>query len=151
MAENDDPTPLPGEPPAEVVPVEETAEQTVVTTDPAPAASDTPRFTERLWNFRAMVAVALAALLLGGGLGAAIAAVSHDDGPDRHGRFARFGDGPPGPFTGPGGPHGFAPGQRQQLRDDLKQMRKRLKQERESNPSTTPTPSPATPSPTTSG
>jgi hypothetical protein len=142
MADDVDPTPDAVEPaPA---PEGETVEQAAVTNEATPAVADKQKFTDRLWNFRAMVAVALAALLLGGGVGAAIAAISHD-GDDRDHRFARFGDGP-GPFMGPGGPGGFGPGDRQQFRDDLKkmrqdmrdQMKKRLDQE-----VPTPTPSPS--------
>ena len=146
MAENDDPTPDAVEPaPA---PEGETAEQAAVTNEAAPPAADRQKFTDKLWNFRAMVAVALAALLLGGGAGAAIAAVSHDDRGDRdHHGFGRFGDGP-GPFMGPGGPGGFGPGDRQQFRDDMKkmrqdmrdQMKKRLEQQKNAP---TPPPSPS--------
>src|SRR5689334_784822 len=107
MADNDDPTPDAVEPAP--VPEGETAVTAAVTNEAVPPAADKPKFTDKLWNFRAMVAVALAALLLGGGAGAAIAAISHDDEDHGHGRFARFDDGP-GPFMGPGGPGGFGPG-----------------------------------------
>src|SRR5690349_6600304 len=145
MAENDDPTPDAVEPaPA---PEGETAAQTAVTNEAVPPAAAQPKFTDRLWNFRAMVAVALAALLLGGGAGAAIAAVSHDDRGDRHHPgFMRFGDGP-GPYMGPGGPGGFGPGDRQQFRDDLKKMRQdmrdRMKKRLTEKDAPTPPPSPS--------
>ncbi|MFL6108313.1 MAG: hypothetical protein ACJ716_14055 [Marmoricola sp.] len=144
MAENDDPTTGPEDQvpaPAETTPVP-VAEQTVVTTQAAPAEPRT-RFTDRVWNFRAMVAVALAALLLGGGIGAAISAVSHDDGHDRRPGFARFEDGPPGY---PGGP-GLGPQQRQQFRKDFKEFRQRMKQHLDQE---APPPAPPTPTPTKS-
>jgi hypothetical protein len=50
------------------------------------------RWRDRAWSFRAMVAVALATLLLGGIAGGAIVAVA-DDGNDGHSRF----------LIGPGG------------------------------------------------
>jgi hypothetical protein len=150
MAENDDPTTEPDE--GVPAPAEPAAEQTTVSNEAAPVATPGPRFTDRVWNFRAMVAVALAALLLGGGLGAAIAAVSHDDGPDRHPGFMRWQggpDGPGGPFMGPG-PNGFDPGQRKQFRQDLKNMREKMR-ERMKEQQATPTPAPTTPSPSSNG
>src|SRR5690349_17584400 len=45
-----------------------------------------PRLQDRVWSFRAMVAVALATLLIGGLAGGAIVAASDDDN-DGHGRF----------------------------------------------------------------
>jgi hypothetical protein len=154
MAENDDPTPGPGKPTAgpEPATAEPTVEQTAVTANAAPPAPAQPRFTDRLWNFRAMVAVALAALLLGGGAGAAIAAVSHDDGPDRRG-FLRF-DGPNGPgMPGmPGGPgmHRLDPEQRKEFREGLKDMRKefrdRLRKELDELDEQDDSPTPPTPS-----
>jgi len=71
----------------------------------APPAEKQPRMSlrERSFRFRSLVAVAIAGLLLGGGVGAAIGVVaSSDDGsgrPDRGG----FG-GPPGAGSFDGGP-----------------------------------------------
>lgn len=70
-----------------------------------PAATPQPekvRLRDRMWSFRAMVAVAIATLLLGGAGGAAIvAATGHDHG-DRE-RFGRFVGGPGGGREGFGG------------------------------------------------
>jgi hypothetical protein len=52
-----------------------------------------PRWRDRVWTFRAMVAVALATLLLGGVVGGAIVAVADD-----HDDHARFRMGPGGRF-----------------------------------------------------
>lgn len=153
MAENDDPTPEPAD---------ETVQQPAVSEPaaaaPVPVAPAGPRFTERLWNFRAMVAVALAALLLGGGLGAAITAASHDDRQERRAGFDRWGGGGPGPYFAPGGPGGFGPGDRQQLRDDLKKMRKDMRdqmrqrlQDDKGAPTPTTPPTPPPPSASSNG
>lgn len=74
----------------------ETAPDTAPAATPEPAAG----FTSRVWSFRAMVAVALASLVIGGGIGSAIAAVSGDDESDDRVRIGRF-DG--GNGRGPGG------------------------------------------------
>ncbi|MCZ4499565.1 MAG: hypothetical protein JWQ74_2118 [Marmoricola sp.] len=71
--------------------------------EPAPASGPVlvPRIRDRVWSFRAMLAVAVAALLIGGAGGAAVVAAT-DHGNDRP-RIGRFG-GPDGQ-RGPG--HGF--------------------------------------------
>lgn len=149
MAENDDPTPSPDEP-------LEQATQTTETVVVPPAAPASPRFTERLWNFRSMVAVALAALLLGGGAGAAIAAVSHGDRQE-HGRMMGRWVGGPGMPGGPGmggpgkGMGRLDPQQRQKLRQDFKDLRKQMHDQMEKDFQDSPTPSPATPTPTPNG
>jgi hypothetical protein len=62
-----------------------------------------PAFKDRLWSLRAVIAVALASVILGGLGGAAIAAAGDDhDGRDKMMRFHRGG--------GPGGPMGQQPG-----------------------------------------
>jgi hypothetical protein len=71
--------------------------ETVAVAPPAPAR---PRLRDRVWSFRAMLAVAVATLLIGGAGGAAIVAAT-DHGHDRH-RISRFAGGP-----GRGGPGGF--------------------------------------------
>jgi len=150
MAENDEPTPAPegGAPaPAETAPEQtsETAVQPAAATEAASVAAEKQKFTDRLWNFRAMVAVALAALLLGGGTGAAIAAVSHDDGNERHPGFMRFQDGPGGPMMGPGA-NGFGPRDRKELRQDMRDMRQKMREhmkEQLEEDESTPTPSPS--------
>jgi hypothetical protein len=71
-------------------------------TAPAPVG---PRLRDTVWNFKAMLAVALASLLVGGLGGAAIVALADgDDHPERI-RIANFGDGPGGrgEFRGPFG------------------------------------------------
>ena len=56
------------------------------------------RFVDRLWSLRAVIAVALASVILGGLGGAALASAASDDGDDRGGpgqRFHRGGQMPP--------------------------------------------------------
>jgi hypothetical protein len=69
----------------------EAADGEDATTQPAQPVLVT-RWRDRAWSFRAMVAVALATLLLGGIAGGTIVAVA-DDGNDGHSRF----------LMGPGG------------------------------------------------
>ncbi len=81
MAENDDPAAA--------------GDDTVVgpaASAPEPAPEPSAGFTSRVWSFRAMVAVALASLVIGGGIGSAIAAVSDDDDGDDQVRIGRFDD-----------------------------------------------------------
>ncbi len=94
-------------------PVEATAHQEPVPPQvdqgTTPPAQITPRqpFTERLWSFRAVIAVALAAVIIGGLGGAALASLGgrHDDGRSGPGFGHQFRGGP-----GHGrGPNGFAP------------------------------------------
>ncbi|MCX6395887.1 MAG: hypothetical protein NTV23_05330 [Propionibacteriales bacterium] len=85
----------------------EAPEAAPTTESPAvPAAAATvppgPRVRDRLYSFRALVAVAVATLLLGGAGGAAVVAAT-DDGHDGHDRHGRHGDGPRmSRFDGPG-------------------------------------------------
>ncbi len=77
----------------------------VIPPDRAPVAPQ-PRFVDRLWSLRAVIAVALASVILGGLGGAALASASGDQdgrrGPAR---------GPGmGPGMGPGGQRGVRPG-----------------------------------------
>ncbi len=82
----------------------------------APVA-DRTRLRDLVFGLRALVAVALAGLILGGLAGFGIHAATDGDGED--GRMGRFGpgggfqDGPGGP-GGRGGPGGFPPGPGQQ-------------------------------------
>ena len=74
---------------------------------PVTPAAGKPGLRERLWGLRALIAVALASVILGGLGGAALASVGKDgDGDGRggpgQGRFQR------------GGPGGFNPGQQGQ-------------------------------------
>src|SRR5687767_7509878 len=69
--------------------------------DPPPASAPPKQsFRDRVWSLRSVVAVALAAVILGGLGGAAIASVVDGDDERRgpgQGRFERGGpDGPPG-------------------------------------------------------
>lgn len=99
---------------------EPAAEQTHVLPPDQPAAAPRPAFKDRLWSLRAVIAVALASVILGGLGGAALASVGHDH--DRRGGpfQGRFGRGPMGPNQmGPGqqwqwndGPRGTWPGRR---------------------------------------
>lgn len=163
MAENDDTTanaddtvanpPAPAVEPDSVPPAAPPGE-------PVAAAGG---FTSRVWSFRAMVAVALAALVIGGGIGSAIAAVSGDD-EDQMMRIGRF-DG--GPGRGPGGGEreflDRVPGHqmrefreelrdgldddelkemRQEMREQMKQWRKEMQERRDdAAPEATPSPS----------
>lgn len=127
------------------------------TPEPTPAAA--PRFTDRVWSFRAMIAVALAALVLGGGVGSAIAAVSNGDdqpGRDRHHRFSvNDGRGPelrPGerPFLerGPGLRDGELKELRKKMRTEMKERRKEfLEQRRDADPDATAPADPSTDAP----
>lgn len=58
-------------------------------TQPAPG----PRWRERVFSFRAVVAVGIATLILGGSGGAAVVALTNDGHDDRP-RMSRFNDGP---------------------------------------------------------
>jgi hypothetical protein len=85
-----------------VLPPDRVADQTAVTAPPTPVMK--PRWRDRVWSFRAMLAVALATLVLGGVVGGTIVAVADDDQGD-HGRFrmgpgGRFERMPPG-WRGP--------------------------------------------------
>lgn len=122
-----------------------TSPETSPAPEPAPAG---PRLVDRVWSFRAMVAVALASLILGAGIASAVAAVAGDDSDERL-RLTRFSDGPGERGRGPGdmGP----PGQRfdreemkefrEQMREDLRQMRKEFREQRGEDDDP-PTPSP---------
>jgi|EndMetStandDraft_8_1072994.scaffolds.fasta_scaffold86892_2 hypothetical protein len=59
------------------------------------------RFVDRLWSFRALIAVALASVIIGGLAGAALASAGDDN--DRRGGPMRFQRG--GPMAPPGGRH----------------------------------------------
>jgi hypothetical protein len=94
MAENDD---VPGSPDADVQPA----------TEPTPPPADTAaapgpvlvtRWRDRAWSFRAMIAVALASLLIGG-VGGSVLVAATDDDHDGHYRMGPYGPGgmmPPG-------------------------------------------------------
>jgi hypothetical protein len=106
MADNDD---VPGSPDRDVEPAENTAPaapeeptvaQPVIPAEPAAAPILKTRWRDRAWTFQALLAVALAALLIGGIAGGVIVAAAGDDRDD-HGRV----------FMGPGGPgNGMPPG-----------------------------------------
>jgi hypothetical protein len=69
----------------------------------APAPVMKPRWRDRAWSFRAMLAVALATLLLGGIAGGTIVAAADDDHDQRHAWMGRGGPAdriPPG-WRGP--------------------------------------------------
>ncbi len=95
-------------------PVEGTAHQDTVPLQPnegtTPAAQTTPRrrFTDRLWGFRAVIAVALASVIIGGLGGAALASMGDGRDGDRSGsRFGHQFRGGPGQHGH--GRHGFGP------------------------------------------
>ncbi len=131
--------------------------------EPAPGPAG-PRFADRVWSFRAMLAVAVASLVIGGGIGSAVAAVSGDDDQDERGRVGRFVDGPRGGpgeggrgqrfKGGPGTPEDLKElrkEMREEMREELQEMRRELKESREDSESGSeeepmdPTPSPETP------
>src|ERR1700712_5446367 len=96
-------------------PPEPDPESTHVLPPDRPAAAPRERFVDRLWTFRALIAVALASVILGGLAGAALA--SAGDHNDRRGGPMRFqrGGGPMGPpgsrqwGNGPGSGRGNDP------------------------------------------
>jgi hypothetical protein len=79
---------------------------------PVPPGSQpaSPRLRDRVWSLRAVIAVALASVIIGGLGGAALANVADDDGDVRRG---------PGGFQrgGPGGPPGMDDGRPQDRRN----------------------------------
>lgn len=133
MADNDDSPDVPETPAGGGQQAAETSAQPepVLPPDTAPPAQPVlvPRLRDRVWSFRAVLAVALATFLVGGLAGGAIVGLTRDDHPDRrgfvimHGRDGamppgwrmphRFRDGspqwrwndgqPPGPGTAPNG------------------------------------------------
>ncbi len=146
MSDNDD---VPGSPDRDAEPVEDavsspsddaapTAAQPVIPAEPAAPVLKT-RWRDRAWSFRAMLAVALATLLIGGlAGGTVVAAAGHDH--DRHGRF----------MMGPGGPgRGMPPGLRsagpvQRRRAEVAaERRPAASQLRPNGQPTAPTPSPS--------
>ena len=90
--------PLPDQPPAPAEPASGPAAGPVLKT----------RWRDRAWSFRAMLAVALATLVIGGVAGGSIVALADGDGHDHHGVRPW---GPGGPMGGPGwkwrDPRGF--------------------------------------------
>lgn len=109
--ESTPPGPDPADP-AEPAPVEPAPVET------APVETG-PRLRDTVWNFRSMVVVAVASLLIGGAAGAAITALADDDhaAPRRPAAFGERGEGfgrGPGGFDGrPGQPLPPRPGLRQ--------------------------------------
>ena len=82
-----------------VPPPEPDAASTHVLPPDQPPAPPRQRFVDRLWSFRALIAVALASVIVGGLAGAALANVGDND--DRRGGPMRFQRG--GPMAPPGG------------------------------------------------
>ena len=89
------------------VPPESDPHETRVLPPDRPAVPPKERFVDRLWSFRALIAVALASVILGGLAGAALANVGDQDERRGPGRFHRM-----GPMSPPGqqqwqwrGPH----------------------------------------------
>ena len=82
-------------------------QQTVSTTPPG-ETTPRQRFTDRLWGFRAVIAVALASVIIGGLGGAALASLGgrHDDGRSGPGFGHHFRGGPGQQGRGP---NGFGP------------------------------------------
>ena len=114
MADNDEvsDTPEPEATPTEetrpVLPPEPVAAPPHATTTPVMK----PRWRDRVWTFRAMLAVALATLVLGGVVGGTIVALADDDHDERG--YLRMGPGdrmPPG-WRGPRHFHDGGPGWR---------------------------------------
>jgi hypothetical protein len=142
MADNDDVSETPEDAAA---PVDDTRPVLPPdTTEDAAAPAAQPvlktRWRDRAWSFRALLAVALATLVLGGVAGGAIVAASDDDH-DGPGRF----------MMGPGGPgNRLPPGFRGHRRFDDGAPKWRWDEGPEQAPNVTPfgEPSPPTPSPT---
>jgi len=108
MADNDD---VPGSPDRDAVaaedaapttPEEPTVAQPVASAEPARAPILKTRWRDRAWSFRAMLAVALATLLIGGIAGGVIGAAASGDRDDH--RIGRWGPGGP-MMGGPGWRH----------------------------------------------
>jgi hypothetical protein len=115
MADNDD---VPGTTPDPEVPAPERT-SVILPPDPAagaaPAAAATapvtkPRWRDRVWSFGSVLALALAALVIGGVLGGMVVAVADDDDDDRG--YFRMGPGGRGDRMPPGWsrPHPFRDG-----------------------------------------
>ena len=141
MADNDD---VSGAPDGDAAPTERT--RPVLPPDPATEAAAAPmapqpvlkpRWRDRVWSFRAVLAVALATLLIGGIVGGTIVAVADDDRDD-HQRM--------GPW-GPGGQ--MRPGWREPRRFDDGGPRWRWDDDPD-NPMDPQRPSPSPPSPSPS-
>jgi hypothetical protein len=115
MADNDD---VPGSPDRDAEATGETVPTAARPVVPAESAGPAPvlkaRWRDRVWSFRAIIAVALASLLIGGVTGGVIGAVAADDDRDGHYRMGPWDhDGPMPPgwrergprhFRGDGGP-----------------------------------------------
>ena len=99
MSENESAGP---EAPTAAVPPTPDREQSAPPTQPVTSAQPPgPRLRDTVWNFRSMLAVAFASLVIGGAAGSAITALaSDDDGPDRV-RIANFDGRGPGMRHGP--------------------------------------------------
>jgi hypothetical protein len=100
------PTPDPDQHPTQAIPAQQSPDAAAQTPVPGPAPAK-ERLRDRLWSLRAVIAVALASVIVGGLGGAALANVSQgNDGRMGPGRFQRGGPGgPPGMMNG-------GPGQR---------------------------------------
>lgn len=119
MSENQNPTPgspaEPAGPAAEDAPPAPPA-ATAAPAAPLPAAGPVPtkvRWRDRAFHLRAVLAVGLASLVVGAGVGVGTTLLvddGHGDGPGRH--WMDHGRGPGGGFPGPGGRDG-GPGFRQ--------------------------------------
>jgi hypothetical protein len=70
-------------------------------TEQLPESSRPQRFRDRLWSLRAVIAVALASVIVGGLAGAALANIGDEQDGRRGPGIGRF---------GPGGPQGNGPG-----------------------------------------
>jgi hypothetical protein len=81
----------------------------VIPPEPASAPVLKTRWRDRAWSFRAMIAVAVASVLVGGVAGGAVVAAAGNDNERDHGYF-RMGPGGPGGPMGPGW-RGRGPGQ----------------------------------------
>lgn len=112
-----------------------------------PATPPKQRLQDRLWSFRAVIAVALASVILGGLGGAVLANVADDDD------GGRFGPGPGQGRFGPGGPMRGPGMMDDRQRERWNEWRREQRQWGQDNPpglppSTQPSPSPSTsPSP----
>ncbi|MFC7502247.1 hypothetical protein ACOACQ_11550 [Nocardioides sp. CPCC 206347] len=110
---DNDNTPGQPDPTPDPAPIAPPPEPSAPLAPPAPAAPAAPpkvRWRDRAFQFRAVLAVALASVILGAGAGVlGSLAFGHDqDGPDRQERIERPGR---GDFPGPGGPGGPGGGQ----------------------------------------
>jgi len=110
--------------------------------DPAPAKQ---RLRDRLWSLRAVIAVALASVIIGGLGGAALANVAQDDDERRFPGQGRFDRG------GPGGPPGLMKERRRERMEEWRRGMGQRQWGQDGPPGVPPSGLPTPPTPTQTG